>query len=144
MQCSISLFLSISSSSSTRSDVQSAPLELTQLFAGICKNSTQLLSLRGRQLPPKWNIADLIQVVMEIRLSEFQDTSKITIMISLRESLSCLVEDFSNFLDLIHSVLQYGGTWWIFALLLFLFYNGGSMLNKVLQCWSDELQKNLT
>ena len=50
--------------SSTRSDAQSAPPELTQLFDDICQNSAELLRLRGRELPPEWNIADLIQAVM--------------------------------------------------------------------------------
>ncbi|MCD7454055.1 hypothetical protein HAX54_023372, partial [Datura stramonium] len=52
------------SSYSTRSDTQSAPPELSQLFDGICSNSVELLRLRGRELPEKWNIEDLIQAVM--------------------------------------------------------------------------------
>lgn len=106
MQSSTSSFLSISSSSSTRSDAQSAPPELTQLFDGICKKSAELLRLRGRELPPEWNIADLIQAVMgdeALRIpGHLQDTYYDVL---LRGCSSWLLEDLSNLLDLTHNVL---------------------------------------
>ena len=60
-------FPSISSAStlsSTMSDAQSAPPELELLFKGICEKSAELLRLRNTELPPEWNMADLIRAVM--------------------------------------------------------------------------------
>ncbi|KAK4337465.1 hypothetical protein RND71_008006 [Anisodus tanguticus] len=109
MQSSTSSFPSISSSatlSSTRSDAQSAPPELTLLFQDICQNSAELLRLRGRELPPEWNIADLVQAVMgdEAFLipGHLQDTYYDVL---LRGGSSWLVEDLFHFLDLINYVL---------------------------------------
>ena len=62
MQSSTSSFAS--STSSTTSDAQSAPPELTQLFRDICKNSAELLRLSGRDVPERWNIADLVEAVI--------------------------------------------------------------------------------
>ncbi|YP_173454.1 hypothetical protein NitaMp116 (mitochondrion) [Nicotiana tabacum] len=105
MQSSTSSFPSASSTSSTRSDAQSAPPELTQLFDGICQKSAELLRLRGRELPPEWNIADLIQAVMgdEAFLipGHLQDTYYDVL---LRGCSSWLLEDLFHFLDLINYV----------------------------------------
>lgn len=50
--------------SSTMSDAESAPPELDQLFYEIEKKCEELVRFSNRQVPPEWNMADLIRTVM--------------------------------------------------------------------------------
>lgn len=46
------------------SDAESAPPELDSLFVEIETKCEELVLLSNRQLPPEWNMADLIRTVM--------------------------------------------------------------------------------
>lgn len=60
---SISLY-SLSSTSSTRSDAESAPPEFEQLFTKICAEYTRGVVKEGKQIPPQWDMPDLIRTVI--------------------------------------------------------------------------------
>ena len=52
------------SSSSTRSDAQSAPPELEQLFDSLSLLYGDWVVKSGRQLPPQWSMPDLLRFVI--------------------------------------------------------------------------------
>jgi len=92
-----------SSTSSTRSDAESAPPELDQLFSKICERCDDCLERAEKQLPPEWNIPDLVRTVIgdeAIHMPSFLSDSYYDVM--LHGSRSWLVEDLSNFVDLIN------------------------------------------
>lgn len=95
-----------STSSSTASDAQSAPPDLDSLFVEIEKKCEELVLLSNRQLPPEWNMADLIRTVMgndALQIpGHLQDTYYDVI---LRGATSWLFEDLGNFIDLINYAL---------------------------------------
>lgn len=53
-----------SSTSSTRSDAESAPPNSEELFNKICAECTRLLDKEGKQIPPQWEMPDLIRTVI--------------------------------------------------------------------------------
>lgn len=97
-----------SSLSSTRSDsdAQSAPPELDQLFDHICEKSAELLRLKNTELPPGWNIPDLIRALLGNETLQMPGYLQDTYYdVLLRGETSWLFEDISNFIDLIHYAL---------------------------------------
>ena len=94
-----------SSTSSTRSDAQSAPPECEQIFEALCSEYTKWVSRSDKQLPPEWNMPDLVQTVMgeeAIHMPGFLTDSYYDIM--LHGSNSWLCQDIFKFLDLINYV----------------------------------------
>lgn len=53
-----------SSTSSTRSDAQSAPPECERIFDRLCDEYTEWVGRAGKQLPPEWNMPDLVRTVI--------------------------------------------------------------------------------
>jgi len=108
MQSSTSSFPSASSTStlsSTRSDAQSAPPELEQVFDRICQNSAELLRVKGREFPPEWNIGDLVRAIMGDEALRIPGHLQYTYYdVLLRGDSSWLLDDLCNFMDLINYV----------------------------------------
>lgn len=50
--------------SSTRSDAQSAPPELERLFERICNEYAEWVVIADKQLPPEWDMPDLVRAVI--------------------------------------------------------------------------------
>jgi len=50
--------------SSTRSDAQSAPPELERVFERICDEYAEWVVIADKQLPPEWNMPDLVRTVI--------------------------------------------------------------------------------
>ncbi|EYU38387.1 hypothetical protein MIMGU_mgv1a025132mg [Erythranthe guttata] len=50
--------------SSTRSDAQSAPPDLEEVFERICDEYSRCVHEAGRQLPPQWTMPDLVRMVL--------------------------------------------------------------------------------
>ena len=91
------------SSNSSKSDAQSAPPELDELFNQICDKCEELVLLSNRQVPPEWNMADLIRAVMGNEAIQIPGYLKdIYYDILLRGATSWLFEALGNFIDLIH------------------------------------------
>lgn len=89
--------------SSTRSDGQSAPPELERVFDEICKEYTEWVVRAGKQLPPQWDMPDLVRTVVGdegINIPGFLTDSYYDIM--LHGSNSWLYQDILQFLDLIN------------------------------------------
>jgi hypothetical protein len=57
-------FNTSSTISSTRSDAQSAPPELDLLLDHICNESTKCMKMTNRQLPPEWNMPEIVRAVI--------------------------------------------------------------------------------
>ena len=94
------------SSNSTRSDAQSAPPELDLLFPKICDKCEELVLLSNRQVPPEWNMADLIRAVMGNEAIQIPGNLQDTYYdVLLRGATSWLFEGLGNFIDLIHYAL---------------------------------------
>lgn len=88
------------------SDAQSAPPELDRLFYYICEKSAELLRLRSTELPPEWNMADLIHTLIGDDALQIPDLLKDYYYdLILRGESSWLFEDLCNFLDLINYAL---------------------------------------
>ena len=94
-----------SSTSSTRSDAQSAPPECERIFEALCSEYTKWVVRANKQLPPEWNMPDLVQTVMgeeAIHMPSFLTDSYYDIM--LHGSNSWLCQEIFKFLDLINYV----------------------------------------
>ena len=98
--------LSFSSSlSSTRSDAQSAPPECERIFDILCNVYTQCVVRAGKQLPPEWNMPDLVRTVIgdeAIHMRGFLTDSYYDVMLHGQNSWLCA--DIFQFLDLINYV----------------------------------------
>ncbi|KAF3452205.1 hypothetical protein FNV43_RR08303 [Rhamnella rubrinervis] len=55
---------SLSSTSSTRSDAESAPPDFEGILDRISKEYTEWVGRSGRQLPPEWTMPDLVRAVI--------------------------------------------------------------------------------
>nr|QCQ81912.1 hypothetical protein [Ammopiptanthus mongolicus] len=55
---------SLSSTSSTRSDAQSAPPDLEGMLDLISSECTTLVRRSGREVPPEWTMPDLVRAVI--------------------------------------------------------------------------------
>lgn len=92
--------------SATMSDAESAPPELNELFSAIEKKCEELVLLSNRQVPPEWNMADLIRTVMGNDALQIPGHLQDTYYdVFLRGATSWLFEDLGNFFDLINYAL---------------------------------------
>lgn len=57
-------FESLSSTSSTRSDAESAPPELEKLFDSLCQLYEEWVVKSGKQFTPQWTMPDLLRFVI--------------------------------------------------------------------------------
>lgn len=89
-----------SSCSSTRSDAESAPPDLEQLFDSLSKLYEEWVAKSGKQLPPQWNMPDLLRFVIGDEAA--QNPSLLTDSYGM-ETWSCMVrgvgsaQSFSTF-----------------------------------------------
>jgi hypothetical protein len=90
------------STSSTRSDAQSAPPDLNHLFYQLCEEYSRCVHETGRVLPPEWNMPDLVRAVLgdESLQQGFLTDAYYDVMLCGTHSWAC--EELLNFLDLIH------------------------------------------
>lgn len=88
--------------SSTGSDAQSAPPELEQVFDKICDKYAEWVVKAGKQLPPEWNMPDLVRAVIgdeginpDFLRDHFYD-------VMLQGANSWLCQEVLQFIDLIN------------------------------------------
>jgi len=96
---------SLSSSSSTGSDAQSAPPELKRVFDRICDEYAECVLKAGKQLPPEWTMPDLVRTVVgeePTSIPGFLTHSYYDLM--LHGSNSWLCQELFEFIDLINYV----------------------------------------
>lgn len=96
---------SLSSTSSTRSDAESAPPDLTEILERISTESTKWVERSGRQLPPEWSMPDLVRAVISddrIDSPGFITFDYYDIMLHGQDAWLC--EQILAFLDLINYV----------------------------------------
>lgn len=94
-----------SSTSSTKSDAQSAPPGCDQIFDQLCDSYAEWVVRADRQLPPDWSMPDLVRAVIDdeaIKMQSFLTDSYYDLM--LHESNSWLCQELFQFLDLINYV----------------------------------------
>lgn len=91
--------------SSTRSDAQSAPPDLGEVFGLICDEYSRCVHEAGRQIPPQWTMPDLVQMVLgdEALQYDFLRDAYYDIMLCGTRSWGC--EQLLNFVDLINYVI---------------------------------------
>ncbi|KAE9584295.1 hypothetical protein Lalb_Chr00c21g0405861 (mitochondrion) [Lupinus albus] len=94
-----------SSTSSTRSDAQSAPPECEEVLQKICDESTKWVGRSGRQLPPEWTMPDLVRaVISDDRIDSPGFLTSVYTDVILHGQNAWLCEDIFSFIDLIHYV----------------------------------------
>lgn len=89
--------------SSTRSDAQSAPPELERVFERICDEYAEWVVIADKQLPPEWNMPDLVRTVIgdeAINIPGFLTETYYDVMLHGQNSWLC--QDLFHFLDLIN------------------------------------------
>lgn len=94
---------SLSSTSSTRSDAESAPPDLDLLFFKICAEYCRCVHEAGRQLPPEWTMPDLVRAVIgddRIDSPGFLTNDYYDVMLHGQNAWFC--EQIFNFIDLIN------------------------------------------
>lgn len=94
-----------SSTSSTRSDAQSAPPECERIFDRICDEYAEWVVRADKQLSPEWNMPDLVRAVIgdeAIHMPGFLTDSYYDVM--LHGSNSWVCQEVFQFLDLINYV----------------------------------------
>jgi len=95
-----------SSTSSTRSDAQSAPPECERIFDRISDECAECAVRADKQLPPEWNMPDLVRTVIgddeAIHMPSFLTNSYYDVM--LHGSNSWLCQEVFQFMDLINYV----------------------------------------
>ena len=88
--------------SSTRSDAESAPPELERVFERICDEYTEWVVKADKQLPPEWNMPDLVRAVIgDERLLTPGLLNNAYYDLLLHGPNSWLCQDLFQFLDLI-------------------------------------------
>lgn len=95
-----------SSCSSTRSDAESAPPDLEQLFDSLSKLYEEWVAKSGKQLPPQWNMPDLLRFVIGDEAA--QNPSLLTDSygdVVMHGPRSWVCAELFDVLDLIHYVL---------------------------------------
>lgn len=98
-------FDSLSSTSSTRSDAESAPPEVARVFNQICEKCEDLILLSNRQVPPEWTMPDLVRAVISddrIDSPGFLTNDYYDVMLHGQNAWLC--EGLFHFLDLINYV----------------------------------------
>lgn len=101
---SLSLY-SLSSTSSTRSDVESAPPDFEGILDRISLEFLKWIERSGRQLPPEWTMPDLVRAVISdnrIDTPGFLTHDYYDVMLNGPNSWLC--QDIFKFLDLINYV----------------------------------------
>ena len=95
---------SLSSTSSTRSDAESAPPDLDLLFNKVCAEYSRCVHENGRVLPPEWTMPDLVRTVLgnEAIQHGFLTEAYYDVMLCGTRSWGC--EELLQFLDLINYV----------------------------------------
>lgn len=91
---------SLSSTSSTRSDAESAPPDFEGILDRISKEYTEWVGRSGRQLPPEWTMPDLVRAVIadeRIEIPGFLRDDYYDVMLHGR-----LCQEIFEFLDLIN------------------------------------------
>ena len=88
--------------SSTRSDAQSAPPELERVFDRICDEYAEWMVIADKQLPPEWNMPDLVRAVIgdAIHIPGFLTDSYYDVILHGPNSWLC--QDLFKFLDVIN------------------------------------------
>lgn len=95
----------LSSNSSTRSDAESAPSDFGGLLERISNESIMWIERSGRQLPPEWNMPDLVRAVIfddRIDIPGFLTSEYYDLMLHGPNSWLC--QEIFEFLDLINYV----------------------------------------
>ena len=90
--------------SSTRSDAESAPPELEQLFHRVCDEYAKCVRGAGKQLPPEWSMPDLVRTVIgdeAIHTPGFLTDSYYDVLLHGHKSWVC--DEILQFLELISS-----------------------------------------
>lgn len=89
--------------SSTGSDAQSAPPELERVFDKICNEYAECMVKAGKQLPPQWDMPDLVRAVIgEEAVTTPGFLKNLYYDIMLHGANSWLCQDILNFIDLIN------------------------------------------
>lgn len=99
LQVPLQLFLQLS----TKSDAQSAPPELDQVFNRICEEYTNWVGIAQKQIQPEWNMPDLVRTVIgdeAINIPGFLTETYYDVMLHGQNSWLC--QDLFHFLDLIN------------------------------------------
>jgi hypothetical protein len=94
-----------SSTSSTRSDAQSAPPNFEETLNLISNEYTELLRISGRQLPPEWTMPELVwAAISDDRIDSpgFLTSEYYDVMLHGQNAWLC--EQIYNFIDLINYV----------------------------------------
>lgn len=94
-----------SSISSTKSDAESAPPDLDQLFHSICDAYTEWVEKSGRQLPPEWDMPSLVRTVLgeeSMSIPGFLTDCYYDVMVHGTNSWFC--QEIDQFIDLVHYV----------------------------------------
>lgn len=98
--------LSTSSNCSIRSDGESAPPEFEHLFNKICAEYTRWVVQAGKQIPPQWDMPDLVRTVIGdegINIPGFLTDAYYDVM--LCGPHSWVFQDVLNCIDLINYAL---------------------------------------
>ena len=94
-----------STSSSTKSDAQSAPPDLDSLFNKVCDEYSRCVHEAGKVLPTEWTMPDLVEAVIgeeAIQIPGYLTDAYYDVMLCGPSSWIC--EELLNFLDLINYV----------------------------------------
>ena len=98
--------MSVFSFSSTRTDAESAPPEAPDLFIKICAECTRLVEQEAKQIPPQWDMSDLLRTLNE-DLFVMPDLLRETYYdVMLRGPHSWLFMDVTNWIDLVNYAPQ--------------------------------------
>lgn len=94
------LLESLSSTSSTRSDAESAPPYFEGLLGRISIEYTHWFLQSGRELPPEWTMADLVRAVISDERIDIITDHYLDVMLNGQNSWLC--GEVLQFLDLIN------------------------------------------
>ncbi|KAF3678534.1 hypothetical protein FXO37_04329 [Capsicum annuum] len=95
---------SISTSSSTAPDAQSAPPDFEKFFSKVCDKYTRCVHEVGRVLPPEWTMPKLVRTVLgdDAIHHGFLTDAYYNVMLCGTHSWGC--KEMQKFLDLINYV----------------------------------------
>lgn len=94
----------ISSTNSTLSDAESAPIDFNNLFNKICAEYTKCVHETGRVLPPEWTMPELVRTLLwdDVLQQGSLTDAYYDVMLCGTRSWGC--EELLNLLDLINYV----------------------------------------
>lgn len=96
---------SLSSTSSTRSDAESAPPDFEEILNIISNEYTKWVGRSGRQLPPEWTMPDLVRAVISddrIDSPGFLTNDYYDVMLHGQNAWLC--EQIFDFIDLMENI----------------------------------------